>query len=89
MFRWFPFWKRGIQDVDAEGRRRAGQFQVQDRELIDVDKTFEFHSTDDLLKLLPSDLPKVFGTKNDCRTDANRSLGRATNRLHIEKNGSD
>jgi len=43
-------------------RRRDNDFQILDRELLEIEETRAFASEQDLLDLLPADLPAVFDT---------------------------
>ncbi len=44
-------------------RRRNGDFQVKDRQILELNETHSFASVLDLHRLLPDDLPKQFDTK--------------------------
>lgn len=43
-------------------RWRINDFQVESQRLVEVQRIHRFNTTDDLLRLLPSDLPKPFST---------------------------
>jgi hypothetical protein len=49
-------------------RRRAGDFQVKDRRIIEVLETHEYETVHDLHRLLPSGLPKRFDTADLARS---------------------
>ena len=44
-------------------RRRSGDFQVKDRQILELVESHSFSSVFDLQQLLPADLPKKFDTK--------------------------
>jgi hypothetical protein len=45
-------------------RRRSGDFQVKDRQILELVETHSYSSVLDLQRLLPGDLPKQFDTKD-------------------------